>query len=117
MKVSYEERLAIDFGLQRRCDCGNNVVLSVRVEGKCRPAIELRNHPFRVPTASRRWEGNIGCAATGKAQTNTAESENLSMCGNSKRENREVLSARSVRAIMRHDRFGGQGTTQWESLT
>ncbi len=68
MKVSYRERLAIDFGLQRRCDCGNNVVLSVGDEGKRRPAIELRNPHFRVPTASRRWEGNIGCAATGKVQ-------------------------------------------------
>ncbi len=33
MKVSYEEGLANYFGLQRRGDCGNNVVLSVRVEG------------------------------------------------------------------------------------
>ena len=33
MKVSYEERLAIDFGLRRRCDEGNNVVLSVRAGG------------------------------------------------------------------------------------
>jgi len=33
MKVSYEERLATDFGPRRRCDCGNNVVLSVRTGG------------------------------------------------------------------------------------
>jgi RHS repeat-associated protein len=33
MKVSYEERLAIDFGLHRRCDEGNDVVLSVRAGG------------------------------------------------------------------------------------
>ena len=30
MKVSYEDRLATDFGFRRRCDRGNNVVLSVR---------------------------------------------------------------------------------------
>jgi hypothetical protein len=33
MKVSYEERLAVDFGLRRRCDEGNDVVLSVRAGG------------------------------------------------------------------------------------
>ena len=33
MKVSYKEDLAIHFGLKRRCDGGNNVVLSVRREG------------------------------------------------------------------------------------
>jgi hypothetical protein len=33
MKESYEEDLANYFGLQRRGDCGNNVVLSVCVEG------------------------------------------------------------------------------------
>lgn len=85
MKVSYEERLAIDFGLQRRCDRGNNVVLSVRDGGKRRPAIELRNPHFRVPTLFRQGEGNIGCTATGKVQSDAAESQNLCMCGNSKR--------------------------------
>ena len=33
MKESYEEDLGNRFGLQRRADCGNNVVLSVRAEG------------------------------------------------------------------------------------
>ena len=33
MKVSYEEGLANYFGLPRRGDSGNNVVLSVRMEG------------------------------------------------------------------------------------
>lgn len=33
MKESYEEGLANHFGLQRRGDSGNNVVLSVRVGG------------------------------------------------------------------------------------
>lgn len=32
--MSYEEDLADHFGLQRRVDCGNKVVLSVRVEGQ-----------------------------------------------------------------------------------
>lgn len=34
MKESYEEDVANHFGLQRRGDCGNNVVLSVRAEGQ-----------------------------------------------------------------------------------
>ncbi|MEO1617719.1 MAG: hypothetical protein AAFV88_17845 [Planctomycetota bacterium] len=33
MKASYEERLAINFGLQRRCDEGYDIVLSVRIGG------------------------------------------------------------------------------------
>ena len=34
MKESYEEDLVHHFGLQRRGDCGNKVVLSVRAEGQ-----------------------------------------------------------------------------------
>lgn len=34
MKESYEEDVADHFGLQRRGDGGNNVVLSVRAEGQ-----------------------------------------------------------------------------------
>jgi group II intron reverse transcriptase/maturase len=46
-----------------------------------------------VPTAWCRSEGNIVWAVHGKAQADTAESENLSMRGNSKRENRETPAA------------------------
>jgi len=74
MKVSYEERLAIDFGLRRRRDEGNDVVLSVRAGGKRRPAIELRNPHFRVPTLFRHGEGNIACTAIGKVHSDAAES-------------------------------------------
>ena len=111
MKESYEERLANDFDLQRRCDCGNNVVLSVRDEGKRRPAIELRNHPFRVPTSSCRREGNIECTAIGKVHLDAAESENLCMCGNSKRENREIplAPARFVECRAVSEPLRGQG--------
>jgi hypothetical protein len=116
MKVSYEERLAIDFGLQRRCDCGNNVVLSVRVEGKRRQAIELRNHLFRMPTASLRGEGNIGCTVIGKVQSDTAESQNLSMRGNSKRENREIPSVSGAEPHMANCQ-SGQRTSLRERLT
>ena len=116
MKVSYEERLAINFGLQRRCDEGNDIVLSVRIGGKRRPAIELRNHHFRVPTLSRQGEGDIGCTANGKVQTNAAESQNLCMRGNSKRENREIPSAPSVEPLPANC-LGGQRTFPRARLT
>ena len=74
MKVSYVEGLASCYGLHRRCDCGNAMVLSVRQGGKRRPAIELRNLNFRVPTWSLYGEGNIGTIAYGKIVADTAES-------------------------------------------
>lgn len=116
MKVFYEERLAYHFGLPRRCDNGNNVVLSVRSEGKRRPAIELRNQ-FTFVCRPRLAVGKTTphISLFGKGCVGTAESENLSMCGNFKRENREIRPARSARAIMRRKHFGGQGTTQWEA--
>ena len=59
--------------------------------GTRRPAIELRNHPFRVPTLSCLGEGNIVRADDGEARTDAAESKTLCMRGNSRRENRESL--------------------------
>jgi len=93
MKVSYEEGLAYHFGLQRRCDEGNNVVLSVRSGGKRRPAMELRNQ-FRSVCRPRLAKGKttLGMPILGKASRDTAESENLCMRGNLKRENREIPS-------------------------
>ena len=59
--------------------------------GTRRPGIELRNHPFRVPTLSCLGEGNIVRADYGEARTDAAESKTLCMRGNSRRENRENL--------------------------
>ena len=118
MKVFYEEGLAYHFGLQRRCDRGNNVVLSVRLGGKRRPAIELRNQfKFRVSTASCRREDNTRCAdILGQEQRDTAESETLCMCGHSSRENREIPSVRQATAAFGL-RPGGQRTSQRARLT
>ena len=74
MKVSYIESLANCYGLFRRCEGGNTIVLSVRPRGKRRPAIELRNLNFRVPTWSLCGEGNIGSLAHGESGLDTAES-------------------------------------------
>ena len=74
MKVSYVESLANYYGLHRRCGEGNDPVLSVRQGGKRRPAIELRNLNFRVPTRSLCEEGNTGWPAIGEGGPDTAES-------------------------------------------
>lgn len=75
MKVSYVEGLASCYGLHRRCDCGNAMVLSVRQGGKRRPAIELRNLNFRVPTWSLYGEGHTGPLVNGESALDTAESQ------------------------------------------
>ena len=67
MKESYEEDLANRFGLQRRGDCGNNVVLSVRTEGQagqllsseittfaCRPCPDKGKATSRASLSARR---------------------------------------------------------------
>ena len=67
MKESYEEELANHFGLQRRGDCGNNVVLSVRAEGHagqllsseitifaCRPCPDKGKATLRASLLARR---------------------------------------------------------------
>ena len=81
MKVSYEEDLANHFGLRRRCDCGNNVVLSVRAGGSvgqllsseisttmCRPC-HGKGKATPVTPLSARWNPDM------------AESMNLCMRG------------------------------------
>jgi len=49
MKESYGEDLASHTGLEPYADHGN-VVGVASARGPGRPAIELRNHTFRVPT-------------------------------------------------------------------
>jgi hypothetical protein len=111
VKVFYEESLANCFGPDRRCDEGNDIVLSVRSGGNvgqlssseiltpaCRPCPDKGK-----ATSDRPLHGEVGSDA--------AESVNLCMRGHSKRENREILSATEPHA------WSGQGTAQRESLT
>jgi len=58
--------------------------------GSSRPAIELRNHHFRVPTLSYQGEGHAKGVVMRETLADTAESENLSMRQHSNRENREI---------------------------
>jgi hypothetical protein len=90
MKESYEEDLADHFGLNPYAGFGDKPgVASERGTG--RPATELRNPKFRVPTLSCQGEGNTLRRIIGKRRSDTAESKNLCMPGNFKRENREIL--------------------------
>jgi hypothetical protein len=111
MKVSYEEGLANCFGPRRRCDEGNDVVLSVRSGGHVGQL--LSSEIFMLPwadlvlTRGRQHRNE----RSGKIEAATAEPVNLCMRGNSKRENREIpLVAKSTA-------WSGQGTAQRESLT
>ena len=90
---------------------GGNVLGVAWARGTHRPAIELRNQRFRVPTSSRIWEGNTSCVAIGKTQHDAAESKTLCMCGDSRRENRESLLVSTVRWHVT-DGWNGQRTSQ-----
>ncbi len=69
MKMSYEECVAHSFGLQRRCDCGNNVVLSVRAEVHAGRLLSSEISPFvcrpyldrgKATSARPLWQGWVG---------------------------------------------------------
>ena len=101
MEESYGEVLARHAGPKPYADDGN-VVGVAWATGKHRPShpegTRLRNQSFRVPTLFRQGEGNIASCATGKPETDTAESKTWCMCGNSKRENREIPSVPPLRS-------------------
>ena len=78
MRESCGEDLASHSGLQPYADCGNAMgVASVRGTG--RPAIELRNQSFRVPTLSCLREGN-NCVGVMASQCGTRRSRRTCAC-------------------------------------
>ena len=91
MKESYEQGLASHLGPESYADGGNNmgVALSIGVHAGQPLSSEISN--FRVPTWSYYREGNMRHSIIGERCHDAAESETLSMCGNFRRENREVL--------------------------
>ena len=111
MKVSYEEGLTNYFGLRRRCDEGNDVVLSVRAGGSVGQLIELRNQVFHVPILSFAWGRQHQLHRFGKGSLDMAESKNLCMRG--KFQTREPGSPISPwsHVAMTHDQ-GGQRTAR-----
>ena len=117
MKVSYEERLATDFGLRRRCDCGNNVVLSVRAGGNAGQLSSSEILTSVCRPCPDKGKATSLCSLFGESIVDTAESVNLSMRGKSK--TREPGDPNGPKLTAHHwgSRFGGQGTIQWESLS
>jgi len=97
MKFSYEERLAIDFGLRRRCDEGNHVVLSVRAVGNAGQLLSSEILTSVCRPCPDKGKATSPRSLYGKIVADTAESVNLCMRGNPKRENREIRSARSAK--------------------
>ena len=101
MQESYAEGPANHCGLEPYADDGN-VMGVASARGPGRPAIELRNQASRVPTLWCLREGNTLDRVIGERPSGTAESKNLSMSENSKRENREILFASTgIGAILR----------------
>lgn len=100
MKVSYVESLTNCYGLHRRCGKGNRSVLSVRQGGKRRPAMELRNLNFRVPTWSLYGEGHTGAFVRVRTHRTRRSRENLCMRGNLNRENREIRSVAAASSLV-----------------
>ena len=90
MKVSYKEGLANNLGLQRRCDCGNNVVLSVRVEGNVGQLLSSEILTFACRSYPVREKATSSPPILARWSADAAESQDLSMRGHSRRENREI---------------------------
>lgn len=107
MKESYREGLARRTGPEPYAGDGNVVGVAL-ARGTRRPAMELRNHLFPCADAVPVFGRQHRACRYGETRSDTAESENLCMRGNSKRENREILlvSARPRQhvAVGRNDR-------------
>ncbi len=91
MKESYSEVLAGHADPESYADDGNSV--GVATTGVHAGQVSSSVNRF-IPCADvvQVAEGNIVACANGKYAANTAESKTLSMCGNFKRENREIPS-------------------------
>ena len=99
MKVSYEEGLANCFGLRRRCGEGDDTVLSIRAGGSVGQLMSSEILTSVCRLCPVRGKATPGRSLFGEIDTDTAESLNLCMRGNPKRENREISSVPSVEPI------------------
>src|SRR5512142_1247732 len=75
------------------CAGGREAAGEAFVRGTRRPAIELRNLPSGVPTPLCEAEGHTEGGVIGKPPADPAQSETLSMRGNSSRGKREIPGA------------------------
>ena len=106
MKVSCEEDLANHFGLCRRCEEGNDLVLSVRVRRSVGQLLSSEILPFVCRPCPVKGEATLHRSYHGKIDADTTESVNLCMRRNPKRENREIPS------VCRHLASAADGSGQ-----
>ncbi len=92
MKESYSEVLAGHAGPESYADDGNIVGVATTGVHAGQVLSSVNRFIPRVDTVQT-VEGSITAGATGKCAANAAESKTSSMCGNFKRENREIPSA------------------------
>ena len=81
MKVSYEEGLANHFGLRRRCDRGNKVVLSVRAGGSVGQLLNSEIRTSRCRPCHVKGKAIPSTPRMARCDSDMAESQNLSMRG------------------------------------
>jgi len=91
MKESYEEGLAVHLDPESYADGGNAMGVALIFGAHAGQPLSSEISTFRVPTLSNCGEGNTRHGVIGKPCRDAAESETLGMCGNFRRENREVL--------------------------
>ncbi len=92
MKESYSEVRAGHADPESYADDGD--IVGVATAGAhAGQVLSSVNHFIPCADVVQVAEGNIVTCANGKYAANTAESKTLSMCGNFKRENREIPSA------------------------
>jgi len=89
MKEPYGEGRA-DHSVPESCADGSRDLQRSVDRGTRRPAIELRNQRFRVPTLLSEAEGNIEQGGPSESFSNPAQSKTLCMRGTSTPGNREI---------------------------
>ena len=109
MKESYGEDLASRLGLESYADRGNAMgVASAR--GSAGQLLSSDITTFVCRSCPDKEKATSSRSLLGEAATDTAESQNLSMCRHSKRENREILPVSTMR-------WNGQRTSLTVRLT
>ena len=89
MKESRSEVLARHAGLEPYADGGDTMGVAT-AGAHAGPVLSSVNSFIPRADAVQAAEGNSAWVATGKTQASVAESKTWRMCGNSKRENREI---------------------------
>ena len=116
MKESYEKSLA-------NCSAPNPTLVAVMsrvLHGlgvHAGQPLSSEISPFRVPTLSDCGEGHMRHDANGESWRDAAESKNLCMRGNSRRENREILLVSAPTVGMSTRKRNGHRTPQAVLLT